>query len=905
LIPATGEPITLNPLTSEEPLVLAASQTLQESVRWKLELSDDAGRKNRQPVEFVIDVVRNARPELKLVFPKRDLKVSPLQEVSLESEVADDFGVLRWGLEYEMTGRQKETITFGEQLAASEKQQGQRVIALEDLQAKADELLAWHVWAEDLGPDGKVRRTTSDIFFAEVSPFEEIFREQSADSGEGQPAENQPNPVEETAGKQKEIVTAIWNLRRREEALLSPSSQYAADVQAIAEAQEKLLASLPEMKAKLQSPDASVVVTEIEQHMQAALTALTAATASKALPPLNEALPAAQAAYQSLLKLRARENRVMKSKSAKSSSSSGSQQSAAGQELDQLEMNQDEQRYETKKSAADAQQTPAQKEREQIMNRLRELAKRQEDTNQKVKELQAALDAAKTAEQQQQLERQLKRLRDEQRDVLRDVDQLKNKVEKPEHNQPLAEASRQLQETRENARQASDALEKGQTQQALAAGTRTENALDKLGEDFRKQNASQVANEVRELVERAQQIDERQQKISQQLTDPAKEQPPRATTGGLRAQKASPTAPELSEQLAGQKKELAEVLEKAKALTERVEGNEPLLSKQLYDTVRQAHQKQTQRAVEIMKQLTDSHLPAEAKKLAPQAEQGVKQLRAGIEKAAEGVLGNDVESLRRAKQEVDRLAQALSAEMAGPQAANENNSAEKPNPAGQPQPAAGKTPNEKQPAEKAESGKAGEASSQPKPPSNQPGNSPGSESKSPESESGEGKLPAGKSGEGKSGEGKSGEAPQPGSAKESPGKAPSGDQPQQSSQASQQQGTQPSGGVLTGGDWREWSDALRNVEEFVPGTRLRADAARVREQAQAMRAEFKRHSKAPNWDLVRETIYEPLMELQRQLDEELQRRSSPDAAVPLDRDPVPDKFGEAVKRYYERLGSGQ
>jgi hypothetical protein len=111
--------------------------------------------------------------------------------------------------------------------------------------------------------------------------------------------------------------------------------------------------------------------------------------------------------------------------------------------------------------------------------------------------------------------------------------------------------------------------------------------------------------------------------------------------------------------------------------------------------------------------------------------------------------------------------------------------------------------------------------------------------------------------------------------------------------------------VINGPDWREWSDALRNVEEFVPGTRLRTDAARVREQAQSLRAESKRHSKAPNWDLVRQTVYEPLLELQRQLDDELLRKASPEAAVPLDRDPVPDRFGEAVRRYYERLGSGQ
>ena len=30
-----------------------------------------------------------------------------------------------------------------------------------------------------------------------------------------------------------------------------------------------------------------------------------------------------------------------------------------------------------------------------------------------------------------------------------------------------------------------------------------------------------------------------------------------------------------------------------------------------------------------------------------------------------------------------------------------------------------------------------------------------------------------------------------------------------------------------------------------------------------------------------------------------------DALVPIDRDPVPPQFAEGVRRYYERLGSGQ
>ncbi len=35
------------------------------------------------------------------------------------------------------------------------------------------------------------------------------------------------------------------------------------------------------------------------------------------------------------------------------------------------------------------------------------------------------------------------------------------------------------------------------------------------------------------------------------------------------------------------------------------------------------------------------------------------------------------------------------------------------------------------------------------------------------------------------------------------------------------------------------------------------------------------------------------------------RRESSEALVPIDRDPVPAKFSDLVRRYYEKLGSGE
>ena len=91
---------------------------------------------------------------------------------------------------------------------------------------------------------------------------------------------------------------------------------------------------------------------------------------------------------------------------------------------------------------------------------------------------------------------------------------------------------------------------------------------------------------------------------------------------------------------------------------------------------------------------------------------------------------------------------------------------------------------------------------------------------------------------------------------------------------------------------------------MVGDPRLRERVAQVRDKAKEFRSEFKRHSKEPNWGLVRQLVADPLVELRRSINEELARRQSDDALVPIDRDPVPRKWADLVRRYYEQIGSG-
>ena len=93
---------------------------------------------------------------------------------------------------------------------------------------------------------------------------------------------------------------------------------------------------------------------------------------------------------------------------------------------------------------------------------------------------------------------------------------------------------------------------------------------------------------------------------------------------------------------------------------------------------------------------------------------------------------------------------------------------------------------------------------------------------------------------------------------------------------------------------------------MVSDSELRSDAAQIRDRAREIRRESRRQSRDPQWDVVEEMVAKPLRELKKRVSDELMRRSAEkNAVVPLDRDPVPQQYQDAVRTYYERLGSGQ
>lgn len=812
----------------EQPNIYTTSITATQNQRYELHLADAQGLTNKMPPRFVIDVHKNLPPELKPVFPNRDVLASPLEELSLEAEVSDDYGVTGYGLSYTLAGTQSRDVTLSQSAASNEEQQIQHLLALEELNTQPDQLLTYYFWADDVGPDGKTRRTSSDMYFAEIRHFEEVFRE--SQSSQSQRSQNQQNSGQQQgqqlARLQKQIIIATWNVKQQAKQS-GGVDDHKEDLDVVHESQADVLQQAQSALTQAEDPPAIKALQEATKHMETSLEHLTEAVETVSATELTPALAAEQLAYQELLKLREREHQIARSRGSGRSNNGASARSE--QQLQQLELRQREDRYETERLAQSQEQT-TQREDLQVLNRLRELARRQNEMSNKLKETQVALRQARNEEQRQKIRRELKRLREEQLEALRDVDELQQRMERPENRRRMAEARERLGQSRSRIRQSAEELEQGMVSLAVTSATRAQRELEQMRDEFQRRTSGQFTEQMRNMLDQAQQLDQRQKEIADEIEQQINSERKTLADSGVNR--------EIAERVEGQRKSTEELIDQMKNVSEQAETSEPLLSKKLYDTLRRASTDNIDRTLEATGELLRRSFLPQAQEIERRAGKGIENIREGVEEAARNVLGDEAESLRLARQQLDELIRQVNEEVAraGWQRSGD--------------------PNE--PADSA-ANQQRRADAQP-----------GADSERQDRQS----------------------ANQPQDGRASANAPTIGDSPADSDP----------NGPFTGRDFRQWSDRLRDVEEMLTERELRDDVARVRDRARAIRAEFKRHGKEPQWDLVQQQITNPLTELRKHLSDKLAQLQSDEALVPIDRDPVPSRFAELVRRYYENLG---
>ncbi len=888
LVGQDGAPLELA-AEAGDPTVYSITHTLEKSARYRLHLTDADGRKNKQPPEFVFNATPNRPPDVKITMPARDLRVSPIEELETKASIWDDFGLTAYGISYALAGDPPQDVVLGRQTAGNQRREVEHLIDFESLSAEPDRLASYYFWAEDIGPDSQPRRTFGDMYFAEVRHFEEIFRrgqQPPGGAGQQQPEQqqqqgggNRARQAEQLAEKQKQIINATWKVIRRE-TRAQPSQEFAADARQLQTAQQEALAQLLTLADEIDDAESQQHAAEVGRQMDKAITHLTDAVESASPAPLHGALAVEQAAYQALLKLRAREfeviraNRQQGQQQRQSGSASGSQ-SRAQQQLDQLELRSSQNRYETQREAR-TQQEQTQRETRQVLNRLRELARRQGDLNQRMKELQSALDEAKTEREREEIRRQLKRLRDEQQQILRDTDELSQRMQQPQNQERMAESRQDLQRTRENIRQTTEALREGQVSRAVASGTRAERELKEMREEFRRQASDRFSEEVRQLRDDARQLDENENRLAERLRNLGQDKPQN------RKLRDSDQRRQIGEGFQRQRRDLDRLMEDMQETIEEAEETEPLMTERLYDTLRRTRQQKLEDMLEVTRTLVDRGFVDQARSAELAAGKGVEQLRQGVEEAAESILGDENEALQRAHDTLTDLANQLNEEIRradareprGQRPEQQNrDQQDAQQQRGQPQ---DEQPQDRQPAGSQTPGNRQSNDRQDRQADRPTPRQPGAGARRPTAQSTRGQA-------------------QP-NGRRKPSLPGGLDRFIDADRAA---------GPITGADFLRWSDQLRDVEEMLRDLQLRGEAARIRDRARGIRRDLRRNFKGPNWDIVRKFVAQPLNELRDRVAQELLKRGAKESLVPIDRDPVPPKYADQVRRYYEQLGSGQ
>lgn len=898
LVPKAGIALGLS-VDSQDPNVLTASVTAVQSERYELQMADAQGRTNKMPPRFVIDVHQNLPPELTPVFPNRDVVVSPLEELALEAEVSDDYGVTGYGLTYMLAGTEDREITLDGGESSDEKQSIQHLLALEDLKAQPDQLLTYYFWADDVGPDGRPRRTASDMYFAEVRPFEEIFRESQSFQGqqeqqEGQQGEQQERPGEQLARLQKQIISATWNIKQQA-ARSGGTAGNKGDLDVVRESQAGALEQAKAASAQAEDPSAAQSLQAAAGYMETALDHLTEAAEAESASELTPALGAEQSAYQELLKLRQREHQIAQGRSASRAGRANSAQFE--QQLQQLELTQREDRYETQRMAQSREQTGRQEDL-QVLNRLRDLARRQNEMSDRLREAEAALRQARNEQEREEALRELRRLRDEQLAALRDVDELQQRMENPQNRRRMADARQRLDESRAGIRESAEALEQGMVSRAISSATRAQRELEQMRDEFRRRTSSQFSDQMREMRDDAQQLDEQQKQIAEEIDRQIDAR--QKTLTGSNANR------ELADRIDRQRENMERLIEQMKDISEQAEASEPLLSKELYDTLRNAGTENLDKVLQATGELLRRNFLPQAQDIERRAGEGIEEIREGVEEAARSVLGDESESLRLARAQLDELIrqadeEAIRAARAGrprPGDANEPTDAAGERRQANAQSGARDNP-EQDPDGQQQPGTEGTARAEsdaqqrsaPRPPSDRGQNAR-------DTQAGQGGAPRDGERRQASNGGRRAQADigdRARGAERPDGWGGNPGVPEQWEDAGAR-------GPFTGEDFIQWSENLRDVEEMLTERDLREEAARVWDRARAVRAEFKRHGTEPQWDLVRDQIIEPLTELRGRVSDRLAQLQSDETLVPIDRDPVPDRFAELVRTYFENLG---
>lgn len=471
-----------------------AALTIRDDSSYRIALTDLDGLEGGGDVEYFIRTLLDRPPDVHVLRPGGDRQVTPLEEVLIQAQAEDDFGVASLDLVFQTPGGRQKALPLSNGKGALSVE-GARTLFLEDLGVAPGDFVTYYARARDVGQGRQSVESRSDIFFLEVKPFEEEFV--SAQSQAMSQAGGPSGGLQELAEAQKEIIIATWKLDAR--ARRAGDGRSVQDIRALATAQSALKgraeqaggnAAIADPRRRRGAAPRPGLSTTSANPMGQAIEAMGLAAVALADLKTSAALPHEMEALNQLLKAAADMKRRQVARQQQAGGGGGSNRS--GPDLstlfDQELRRRQETNYEQPSSSETREDEPNQ---EDPLEKVRELARRQEAQNRDQQEL------SRQREQitEEELKRRLERLTREQNELRQEADQLARQMQQQSSSQSQRSPSSQNTQGSSQGQSGAGSRESGRQRQQATGGQLREASeqMRQAATDLRKQNPEQAS----------------------------------------------------------------------------------------------------------------------------------------------------------------------------------------------------------------------------------------------------------------------------------------------------------------------------------------------------------------------------------------------------------------------------
>jgi hypothetical protein len=631
--------------------VLEGELTITDDGSYRVALADADGLSNPGDTEYFIRTLDDRPPDVRIVRPATDRKVTPIEEVPIEARADDDFGVASLELVYAVRGGPEKVVPFereGSGIAVS----GRRIVYLEDLDVRPGDFVTYYARARDVSRGKRSSEARSDIFFLEVSPFEEEFvasQSQGAGGGEEQ-------GLEEMIQAQKDIITATWKLDRRAR---DAGGQSEEDIRTVGRAQRDLrgraqtmltqMSRAADLRRRRQTGGGGragqAAADPSTDAIRKAIEAM--GRASQALEGLQTsgALPHEMAALNELLRAQAEVRR--REIQQQQAQGNGRGQNRQTQDLSSLFDRELARQQQTNYETPNTRETrPEQDGRnDETADRLRELARRQEALNKEQRSI-----AGNGGQNPEELRRELERLTREQTELRRQAEDLARQLQQQRQQggrgqqqqqggrgqqqggdgQQQQQASRDLERIAEDMQGAASELRRDNPGQASARGSRAAEGLRDLEQRMRSGRPDNQRRALGELQLESRQLAEGQRRLGSERSQPNDAEAARRRAGE-------------QERLAGRAERLEE------SVRQMAGGAQGLEDKQRNALGEAARQLERQHIPERMREAAKADQPS-ARRAGEEIAKNLDQLAANL-----GAAGSQNGESERLTEELSRL----------------------------------------------------------------------------------------------------------------------------------------------------------------------------------------------------------------------------------------------------------